>query len=116
MAKRSKEVDKYIQKQDPDFQPILKSLREFIFRVLPQAKESMYYKMPTYHVGEKICAFAAQKHHLAVYIMQDELVEKYAEDFAHLDIGKSCIRFTDYDDFPLEAFENILLESVEPVV
>lgn len=41
-----------------------------------------------------------------------KLKAKYADDFAHLNVGKSCIRFKKLEQFPLDTFEEILNEII----
>jgi len=43
--------------------------------------------------------------------MDVELVQQYSDALKHLDVGKSCIRFKNIKDLPLETVQQILKET-----
>lgn len=104
-------IDDYLTKLPEERQTVIIKLQELTKQHLPKVEESLHYKMPTYRInGKDVIAFAAQKHYFSVYIMDIRLIEKYTDDFSHLNIGKSCIRFKRLSQFPLQSFEMILKE------
>ena len=42
-----------------------------------------------------------------------ELVEQHSDALKHLDVGKSCIRFKNIEDLPLETVQQILKETAQ---
>jgi uncharacterized protein YdhG (YjbR/CyaY superfamily) len=60
-------VDTYIQQFEPVIQKRLMVLRKLFFEVLPDAEESIRYKMPAYKVGTYYLYFAAYKNHIGFY-------------------------------------------------
>ena len=68
-------------------------------------------KPDTYN-GKPLCyaALASQKHHMAVYLMGlatdgpelAQFQQQYAERGLDLDMGKSCVRFKQLEDLPLD--------------
>ena len=48
---------------------------------------------------------SSQKHYMSLY-MDTELVEKHRQALAHLNLGKSCIRF--------KKLEDLLMDVVRP--
>ena len=116
-------VDQYLAELPPDRRAAASTVREVILRNLPRGYEEsvgwgmISYTLPlsrypdTYN-GEPLCyaGLAAQKNHMAVYLTAayaDPKVEKSIKDgFAKagkkLDMGKSCIRFKDASDLPLD--------------
>ena len=42
-----------------------------------------------------------------------ELVEQHSDALKHLDVGKSCIRFLNIKDLPLETVQQILIETAQ---
>jgi uncharacterized protein DUF1801 len=99
-------------------------VREVVRRNLPAGyQETMNWGMISYEVplsrypetynGQPLCyaAIAAQKSHYSLYLMavsQDgELTARLRRDFQSagkkLDMGKSCVRFKQLDDLPLDA-------------
>lgn len=102
-------ISSYLEKYPQERQDVLLELQSLILKHLPKVEESLKYKMPTYRLnGKDVLAFAAQKQYFSVYIMNLKLKEKYAADFSHLNVGKSCIRFKKLEQFPLNTFEKIL--------
>ena len=106
-----KTVDDYLKGLDPERRFALERLRTLIKETVPALTESMRYRMPTYELDEMICAMASQKHYMSLY-MDTELVAKHRSALAHLDLGKSCIRFKKIEDLPLSVIQQILIESV----
>jgi uncharacterized protein YdhG (YjbR/CyaY superfamily) len=91
----------------------LKQLRAFLKEQLPNAEETLTYKMPTYiHSGHPVVAVASQKHYMSLY-MDTELVEKHRGELGGLDCGKGCIRFKTLDSLPLDVISTILQETIE---
>jgi uncharacterized protein YdhG (YjbR/CyaY superfamily) len=107
------EVDAYLEGLEPATHAALAVLRALIQDVVPDAVESMRYRMPTYeYKGGPLCAFASRKKYMCLYI-HTGLFAKYADDLRGLDMGKECIRFTRLEDLPLETIRSILMEAVE---
>jgi uncharacterized protein YdhG (YjbR/CyaY superfamily) len=106
------EVMQYLNGLAEERRAALEALRGLVLTVVPEAVESMRYRMPTYDFrGELLCAFASQKHYLSLYL-DTELVEKHRPESAGLDVGKSCIRFRRLEQLPLETVTTILQETV----
>ena len=113
MSKKMTEVDTYLQKLDPERRTALERLRSLVFEVVPDATETMKYRMPTYERGgNMVCAFASQKRHLSLY-MDTRSVEEHKEELKGLSTGKSCIRFKSLEELPLDTVEAMLKETVQ---
>ncbi len=109
---KSAEVDAYIQKLSTDRTDALSALRDLVRETVPQAQETMRYRMPTYELDEVICSFASQKHYMSLYL-DTMLVDRYRKQFGKLDVGKSCVRFKRLEDLPLGVVRQILIETVK---
>jgi uncharacterized protein YdhG (YjbR/CyaY superfamily) len=108
----AKTVDKYVQSLEPARATALIRLRDMILRVAPDVTETMKYRMPTYEVGPGIlCAMASQKQYMSLYV-EVEILDQYRDRFAHLNLGKSCIRFRNIESLPLDTVRIILAETV----
>jgi uncharacterized protein YdhG (YjbR/CyaY superfamily) len=113
MSRADSAVDTYLAELVPARQQALTRIRELILEVVPEAEETMKYRLPTYEYrAEPLCAFASQKHHMSLY-MDVDLVEKHRPELAGLDVGKSCIRFRRLDKVPLDTIRAILTETVQ---
>ncbi len=105
-------VETYLRNAPQERQATLEHLRELVRKTIPDARETMRYKMPTYERGERVaCAFASQKNYISLYL-DTELLEKYGSAFAHLYTGKSCVRFKILEDLPQDTIVRILQETV----
>jgi uncharacterized protein YdhG (YjbR/CyaY superfamily) len=117
MARMSKSnqplIDDYLEALPPERERAVSTLRELILETIPEAEESLRYKMPTYEAaGDFLAAVASQKHYLSLY-MNSDLVAAHKDELVHLDCGKSCIRFKRLDDLPLDTVRVILQETYE---
>jgi len=91
---------------------VLSALRDLVRETVPQAQETMRYRMPTYEIDEVICSFASQKHYMSLYL-DTMLVDRYRKQFGKLDVGKSCVRFKRLEDLPLSVVRQIMTETVK---
>ena len=112
-SKRIREVDEYLSSLEPERRNPLTRLRALISEAVPDAVETMRYRMPTYeYQGDMLCAFASQKHYMSLY-MDPGIVAKHKHDLKGLSIGKSCIRFKRLEDLPLDTVRVMLDEAVQ---
>jgi uncharacterized protein YdhG (YjbR/CyaY superfamily) len=116
-------ADQYLAELPEDRRAALSQVREVILANLPDGfVESMSWGMITYEVplrtfadtynGKPLmyAALASQKQHMAVYLTSvyadpgtlDRFREDYLATGRKLDMGKSCVRFKDLDQLPLD--------------
>jgi uncharacterized protein YdhG (YjbR/CyaY superfamily) len=104
-------VDTYLEGLATDRREALTTLRAVVRGMIPEAEETMRYRMPTYERdGSVVCSFASQKHYMSLY-MDPGLVDAYRDELAGLDVGKSCIRFKTLEQLPLDTVRAILAET-----
>lgn len=102
-------ADEYFASVEASRRQDLARLRELVRKVVPAVEEGLEHGMPHYRAGGGIvCALACQKHYLALYVHATDLIAENAPAFAHLDVGKSCIRFKRATDLPLAVVAQIL--------
>lgn len=113
MSDKPKSVDRYVESLPEKRKEILSTVRSVILETIPEAEESMRYGMPTYDAaGDFLAALASQKQYVSLY-MNSGVVAEHSEDLSHLNVGKSCIRFTKLEKLPLDAIRIMLEETVE---
>lgn len=116
-------IEEYLDELSDDKRASIERVREVVLEHLPEGYEEVMnwgmicYQVPletfsTTYNGEPLmfAALAAQKNHNALYLMnlyQDKelgkwLEKKFDEAGKELDMGKSCIRFTEPDDLALD--------------
>ena len=80
----------------------------------PLVEETFQYGMPYYPLnGKPLFAVASQKHFMAVYITEHDLVSKFKEVLGKVSLGKSCIRFKKEDHVDWIALEQLVQESYQ---
>jgi uncharacterized protein YdhG (YjbR/CyaY superfamily) len=98
-------VNEYFNELPTDRRAGLERLRVLIHRIAPRIAETMQYGMPTF--GD-LCALASQKHYLALYVCEGDIVQRYVPRLGKVDCGKGCIRFKHVEDLNLAAVEDLL--------
>lgn len=111
MSDKTQSVDAYLEGLAPDRREALTTLRAVVRGMVPEAEETMRYRMPTYERdGSVVCSFASQKRYMSLY-MDADLVDAYRHELDGLDLGKSCIRFKTLQQLPLDTVRAILAET-----
>jgi uncharacterized protein YdhG (YjbR/CyaY superfamily) len=105
------EVEQYLRRLPLERRRALETLRALIREVVPEAVESLDYRMPTYRFkGNPLCAIASRKQYMVLYV-HTRLLPKYRGQFEGLSMGKECIRFRHLDELPIAAVRNLLREA-----
>lgn len=119
----ARSVEEYLAELPAERRHVLESVRESILRALPDGfEETIQWGMIAYVIpldrypdtynGQPlfIAALAAQKRHYSVYLhsiygdpaLREEFERRYRATGKRMDVGKSCVRFRDLEDLPLE--------------
>lgn len=115
MNESTTQVEQYLEHLDGPRRAALTGVRALILEVVPDAVESMKYRMPTYEYGgAMLCAFASQKRYMSLYV-EPPILDGHREELGHLDLGKSCIRFKRIEQLPLATVSAILQETVQAI-
>lgn len=122
-------VQEYINSLPIERQEIIKTVRESILSALPAGyEESMNWGMISYEVPLSICpntynkkplmyaALASQKNYCSLYLTPIYMTEanrstferEFAESGKKLKAGKSCVRFTNLEQLPLNIIEKYI--------
>ncbi|MBO9130730.1 DUF1801 domain-containing protein [Bacillus sp. 165] len=105
-------VEQYLAQVEDRRRGDLIRLRELIVAAAPDATEYIKYGMPYYEQNGLLCAFAAQKGYISLYMLNTPVLQKHLKHFRNLNVGKGCIRFKSITELPLDAVEKVLIESV----
>ena len=116
-------VAAYLDELPPERRTVVAAVRDMVLQHLPRGyRETMSWGMISYEVplerhaktynGQPLvyAAIAAQKSHYALYLMgvsidparEQELHAAYRRAGKKLDLGKSCLRFKQLEDLPLQ--------------
>lgn len=93
-------------------EPLL-TIMSMIKKVAPKVTEEYSHNMPFYTLNGPLFALASQKHYMALYVTEADLVEKYKPNLGKTNTSKSCIRFKKLENLNLEAVEQLLAASYE---
>lgn len=131
-------VEAYLAALPAGRRAAIAKVRDAIRAKLPPGfEEGMQYGMISYHVplsrypdtynGQPLglAALASQKQHMAVYLMavysdpalETWFVDRYRASGKKLDMGKSCVRFKELEDLPLDVIgETLAKVSVDRLI
>ena len=94
-------VDEYISKQPEEVQPVLQRVRRIIKKALPDAEETITYRIPTYkRDGRYVVYFAAFKQHWSIYPVTGEVRAQLKRELASYEGGKGTVRVPLSEPFP----------------
>ena len=110
MQSEATTVSQYLKELPSDRRAALSELRALIHRVAPGTVEAMQYGTPVF--GD-LCAVASQKHYMALYVCESDLVKAHLAQLGKVSCGKGCIRFKRLTDLNLKSVESILREILE---
>lgn len=86
-------MDEYIAAFPPDIQKILQKIRATIKRAVPEAEETISYKMPTFNLnGHYLVYFSAYKKHIGFYPAPIGN-EEFNEEIATYASGRGTLQF-----------------------
>ena len=102
----SPEVDAYIDAAPEAARPLLRELRALIRETVPEARESISYRMPYYsHLG-RLVYFAAFEHHVGLYATA--AADRYAPELKRYMSGKSTLHFAIGEALPVAGIRKLL--------
>jgi uncharacterized protein YdhG (YjbR/CyaY superfamily) len=112
MKSRATTVSQYLEELPEERRAVLAKLRELVRQIAPDAVEGMQYGMPSYAMGDMLCALASQKGYLALNVCDSAAVEAHRAGLKGLSCGKACIRFQSLDELPLDVVSAVLRDAV----
>ena len=102
-----KSVDEYIASQPDTVRSILERVRSTIRKAIPQAEESISYKIPAYKLrGDRVLYFAAWKQHFSIYPATARVIAAFKDDVAPY-VVKSTLRFPISQPVPVKLIARI---------
>ena len=115
MQSKAKTVDAYLEEVPEKRQEAINHLRELCMEILDGYEESMRYGMPGYNrPGEEIeVAFASQKNYISFYILKQEVLDKYRDKLAGINLGKGCIRYSSPKKIDFSIVRDLLVDSFQ---
>ncbi|MBS7333819.1 MAG: DUF1801 domain-containing protein [Weeksellaceae bacterium] len=112
MANVFSTIEEYIDTFEGDKKNILHSLSNFIQNLVPEAKPTINYKMPTYKLNGNLIHFAMFKNHVGIYPGED-MIELYKDDLKNYKTSKGTIQIQLDQEIPFDTLQKIILHKVE---
>lgn len=109
MKAEPKSVDEYIAAQPDAAQVTLRRVQSTILKAVPEAEESISYKMPAYKLhGERLLYFAGWKSYYSLYPATRRLIEAFKNELSGYEVVKSTIRIPFSVPVPAKLIERIV--------
>ncbi len=108
----SRDVDDYVAGFDPHVRDALRSIREAIREIVPEAREGLAYGIPTFTQGRHLVHFGAFKTHIGFYPTPSGL-ERFDTELARYARGKGSARFPLDEPMPLDLVRDIVRYRVQ---
>jgi uncharacterized protein YdhG (YjbR/CyaY superfamily) len=105
---RSETVSEYIADFPPKVRAALRRVRAAIRKALPEASETISYRIPTYRInGKAVIYFAGWQEHFSIYPSGARLVEAFKDELSRYELSKGTIRFPVDEPVPVALIERI---------
>jgi uncharacterized protein YdhG (YjbR/CyaY superfamily) len=102
-------IDDYLTAVDPEKRVQLERIRSIAKKIVPDAKETIGYGMPTLTFkGKAFLGFSVHKHHIGVYPYGGEEIEQLKHKLSSYSLSKGAIRVPFDQPIP----EDILVELI----
>jgi uncharacterized protein YdhG (YjbR/CyaY superfamily) len=112
MQSKAVTVDIYLNEVPDERQNALNKIRELCINELQGYEETMRYGMPCYEKNSIVeVSFASQKNNITLYILKQDIMEKYKPELKGVSVGKGCIRFIKPDKIDFNIVKKMLAET-----
>ena len=112
-----KEIEKYIQAQEPERQPHLYKLHEVIESALDdEIEQIMYYNLPTFRVvGYKhpVCVYSVATKHISFVTTDKDILARYKERLKGFKISGTTLQLPYIKPFPEDVIVDIIKERIK---
>jgi uncharacterized protein YdhG (YjbR/CyaY superfamily) len=102
-------IDEYIAAQSAAAQPRLRELRAIIRGIIPDARETISYGVPTFKFASGRVYFGAAKRHCALYGMA---MDAFADELRAYDTSKGTLRFPLDEPIPEDLVRRLIEATV----
>ncbi|MEH7384661.1 DUF1801 domain-containing protein [Bacillus sp. JJ1521] len=87
-----KSIDEYILQYPQEIQEILKTIRQVIKELVPNAEEKISYGMPTFALNGNLVHFAAFKNHIGFYPTSSG-INTFKQELSGYKTSKGAVQF-----------------------
>ncbi|HUM05061.1 MAG TPA: DUF1801 domain-containing protein [Terriglobales bacterium] len=109
MQSKAPKVSAYMAELPQERRVALAKLRALCRRSLKGCEECMAYGMPAYKSGtDVVVAFASQKQHISLYVLQYDVLNRHRKSLSGCTIGKGCIRYSRPEHIDFDSIADLL--------
>ena len=105
-------IDGYLSRLPDNVYLALENVREIIRSLVPDAEETISYKIPAFKYKSMLVGFGAAKDHCSFFVMSSTLLKDYEEEMKGFDTSTGTIRFTPEKPIPNDLITRIVMARV----
>jgi uncharacterized protein YdhG (YjbR/CyaY superfamily) len=105
-------VDDYLNGLPDQEYLVLENIRQIIKFLVPDAEETISYKVPSYKFKGMLVGFGASKNHCSFFVMSSTLLNDFKEEVKDFDTSTGTIRFTPEKPIPNELITRLVMTRV----
>jgi uncharacterized protein YdhG (YjbR/CyaY superfamily) len=89
----AKDIDEYLAAVPEDIRETLQDLRNVIRSAAPDAKEAIYYRIPTFILNGPLVGFSASQNHCGLHLMSPPLMAAHKDELKGFGTTTATIHF-----------------------
>jgi uncharacterized protein YdhG (YjbR/CyaY superfamily) len=110
----AEEVDEYLRGVDEPARGVLRALRDTILEIVPDAEQTISYRVPAFRVGGRyVAGFAAFKSHLSYLPFSGSVLGALGDELAGYTMTKSALHFSAEHPLPRRLVERLIEVRLE---
>ena len=107
------DFEQYAARATDDRRPLFDALHEIITGLCPEALQVIWYRMPTYRVGDGWVALGYWREGVSLYTNSPEHIAPIKAAHPKIKTNKASINFRAGAELPLEAVEQVVRHAME---
>ena len=102
-------VDEYLSMLPDDVFQALENIRQIIQFLVPDAEETISYRVPSYKYKGMLVGFGATRNHCSFFVMSSTLLNDFQDEIKDFDTSTGTIRFTPEKPIPNDLITRIVM-------
>jgi len=102
-------VDEYLSGLPDDVFQTLENIRQIIQFLVPDAEETISYRVPSYKYKGMLVGFGATRNHCSFFVMSSTLLNDFQDEIKDFDTSTGTIRFTPEKPIPNDLITRIVM-------
>ena len=102
-------VEEYLSMLPDDVFQALENIRQIIQFLVPDAEETISYRVPSYKYKGMLVGFGATRNHCSFFVMSSTLLNDFQDEIKDFDTSTGTIRFTPEKPIPNDLITRIVM-------